>query len=111
MLGVEGYSIQQEIYGESSWFGFSLVLEGKLAGNRSQLVAELGHAGIETRPIVAGNFTKNPVIQLLDHAPIGDLPTSNIIHSDGLFIGNHAFDLAAQIGRATDILRGFSEKS
>lgn len=110
MLGVEGYSIQQEIYGESSWFGFSLVLNGKLSGKRRELVAALGSAGIETRPIVAGNFTRNPVIQLLDHAPIGDLPNSNLIHSDGLFIGNHAFDLNAQIGRATDILRDFSKR-
>jgi CDP-6-deoxy-D-xylo-4-hexulose-3-dehydrase len=111
MIGVEGYSIQREIYGESSWFGFSLILNGKLAGKRRELVEELRGAGIECRPIVAGNFTRNPVIQHLNHAPIGELPNSNVIHSEGLFIGNHAFDLVAQIGRASEILASFSTRS
>jgi CDP-6-deoxy-D-xylo-4-hexulose-3-dehydrase len=110
MIGVEGYSIQKEIYGESSWFGFSLIMHGKLTGKRRELVEKLRDAGIESRPIVAGNFTRNPVIQLLNHAPIGELPNSNAIHSQGLFIGNHAFDLVDQIGRATEILSSFSKR-
>jgi CDP-6-deoxy-D-xylo-4-hexulose-3-dehydrase len=44
--------IQTEV-GESSWFGFSFILEKTLAGRRRDVVAALTAAGIESRPIVA----------------------------------------------------------
>ena len=60
--------IQTEL-GESSWFGFSMVLTGKLSGKRQVLIELLTESGIESRPIVAGNFTRNPVISHLPHEP------------------------------------------
>ena len=56
---------QKEV-GESSWFGFSIVLTGSLAGKRSQIVQALRENDIEVRPIVAGNFTRNVVIKYMD---------------------------------------------
>ena len=97
MSGIEGFRTQKE-HGESSWFGFSLILEGKLKGLRRELIAVLTRAGIESRPIVTGNFTRNPVISHLDHAPIGALPGSDEVHDDGLFIGNHHYDLSMELG-------------
>ncbi|TFD29185.1 DegT/DnrJ/EryC1/StrS family aminotransferase [Cryobacterium lyxosi] len=84
--------IQQE-QGESSWFGFSLVLEGDLAGRRPEVVTALNAAGIECRPIVAGNFTRNPVMSLLKSIVPVDLPAADKIHEDGLFVGNHHFPI------------------
>ena len=77
--------------GESSWFGFSFVLEGSLAGRRSEVVAALGARGIESRPIVAGNFTKNPVMRYLNAVVPEALPAADKIHVDGLFVGNHHY--------------------
>ena len=82
--------IQKET-GESSWFGFSLVLEGTLAGRRSEVVAALGENGIEARPIVAGNFAKNPVLSYLDAIVPDALPNADKVDVDGLFIGNHHY--------------------
>ena len=90
MADVDGVRIQREI-GESSWFGFSLVLEGSLAGRRSDVVAALTEQSIECRPIVAGNFTKNPVMKYLDAIVPDELPAADKIHDDGLFVGNHHF--------------------
>lgn len=87
--------VQRE-YGSSSWFGFSLILEGRASGRRSNLVTTLSKHGIESRPIVAGNFTRNPVMRHLDHIDLGPLPNSDKIHNDGLFLGNHHFDLSEQ---------------
>jgi CDP-6-deoxy-D-xylo-4-hexulose-3-dehydrase len=98
---------QKEV-GESSWFGFSMVLEGKLKGRRSELVTMLNEASIESRPIVTGNFTRNPVIKHLDCAPIPSLPFADEIHDNGLFVGNHHFDLSEEIDHLANVLDEFS---
>lgn len=100
---------QREV-GESSWFGFSLVLEGKLKGHRSELITLLDNAGIESRPIVTGNFTRNPVIKHLDCAPIPSLPVADDIHDNGLFVGNHHFDLTKEIDLLAKVLQDFSRR-
>ncbi len=82
--------------GESSWFGFSMVLTGKLSGRRQALVELLTEYGIESRPIVAGNFTRNPVISHLPHTIHGDLSAADDMHDNGLFVGNHHYDLSEE---------------
>jgi len=101
--------IQKEL-GASSWFGFSLILTGSLKGKRDEFVRHLNAQGIESRPIVAGNFTRNPVIKHLDHVPIPDLPMADEIHFNGLFIGNHHYDLSEQLGHLQTSLRIFVGK-
>lgn len=46
--------------------------------------------GIEVRPIVAGNFTRNRVIDYMDYSIYGTLENANFIHDNGFFIGNHS---------------------
>jgi len=87
----------QHPIGKSSWFAFAIVLEGALAGKRQKVVEELIRAGIECRPIVAGNFVKNPVIQFFDCDICGDLPNAEKLDVDGFYIGNHHFDLTEQL--------------
>lgn len=87
---ISAVRLQKET-GESSWFGFSLVLEGPLAGRRADLVAAFAEARIESRPIVAGNFTRNPVMAHLDAIVPDELPAADKVHSDGLFVGNHHY--------------------
>ncbi|KQR38840.1 DegT/DnrJ/EryC1/StrS family aminotransferase [Microbacterium sp. Leaf159] len=88
--GISSVRLQKET-GESSWFGFSLVLEGALAGRRADLVAAFAEASIESRPIVAGNFTRNPVMAHLDAIVPDALPAADKVHEDGLFVGNHHY--------------------
>jgi CDP-6-deoxy-D-xylo-4-hexulose-3-dehydrase len=81
----------------SSHFTFGLVNLDLTRGSffRDRLVKILEERGIQTRPIVAGNFTLNPVTKFLNCSISGDLQNSNIIHHNGLMIGNHHFDLSA----------------
>lgn len=81
--------VQREI-GESSWFGFAIVLTGNLADKRSVIVEKLVAAEIECRPIVAGNFTRNQVINYMDYCIPEQLINSDEIHYSGFFIGNHS---------------------
>lgn len=105
----EDLLIQQE-FGDSSWFGFSLILTGKLSGRRSELVSHLTSRGIESRPIVAGNFTRNPVMKHLDHVKLEPLPNADKIHQDGLFVGNSQEDLSKEISILEIALREFIEQ-
>ena len=105
----EDLLIQQE-FGVSSWFGFSLILNGELSGRRSELVSHLTSRGIESRPIVAGNFTRNPVMKHLDHVKLDPLPNADKIHQDGLFVGNSQEDLSKEILILEKALREFIEQ-
>jgi CDP-4-dehydro-6-deoxyglucose reductase, E1 len=100
------YSTQIEI-GESSWFGFPIILNGILQGKRSQLVNKLSTSGIETRPIVAGNFTLNPVIQMIPNRVSGTLNNANYIHENGLFVGNHSVPNFDKIDLLICVLKEF----
>ncbi|MEY2849992.1 MAG: hypothetical protein RI885_2659 [Actinomycetota bacterium] len=90
--------------GESSWFGFSMVLEGALAGRRREVVDALHAVDVECRPVVAGNFTRNPVMKYLDAIVPDELPAADKVHVDGLFVGNHHFPIEAEIDSLADTL-------
>jgi CDP-4-dehydro-6-deoxyglucose reductase, E1 len=107
MSDVPDVRIQRET-GESSWFGFSLVLEGALAGRRAEVVRELTAASIESRPIVAGNFTRNPVMKYLNAVVPDALPAADVVHDNGLFVGNHHFPITEAIDSLRDALIGIS---
>jgi CDP-6-deoxy-D-xylo-4-hexulose-3-dehydrase len=102
----ENYRVQLE-NGNSSWFGFSIVLQNKLLGMRKEIISLLSENDIETRPIVAGNFTRNPVMKHLSYLPIPELPVANLVHDQGFFIGNHHFDVSKDILRVYSLLREF----
>jgi len=106
MQDLDGYRIQKE-NGNSSWFGFSLILEGKLKGKRAGLIPQLTRAAIDSRPIVTGNFARNPVIEHLPHLDIGPLPAADNIHDNGLFVGNHHYDLNNELDLLIETLTNF----
>jgi len=84
----------------SSWFGFGFIYDG----DRDSLVKTLTEEGIDTRPIVAGNFCKNPVIQYMNHRIVGDLPIANLIDKQGFFVGNNGSSLSSQIDHFINII-------
>lgn len=84
--------IQREI-GESSWFGFSLVIRPGSRLTRKSLIASLGSMGFECRPIVAGNFANNKVVKYFDSEVHGTLKNAEYVDQSGLFIGNHHYPI------------------
>lgn len=93
--------IQHEI-GESSWFGFSLLLRPGCGIGRQCLLEKLQGLGFECRPIVAGNFAKNEVVKYFDSEIFGTLKNANHADKNGLFVGNHHYPIA----EALDVLSG-----
>ena len=94
--------IQKEI-GQSSWFGFSMVVNEDSEISREALVSFLTKNGIEIRPIVAGNILHNPMVEYFDYSIGGNLTNADIVHKNGLFIGNHHYSLFDAIKKLEEI--------
>lgn len=90
------FRTQKEI-GKSSWFGFPIILSENASLKREELIKILENGGIETRPIVAGNFVRNPVMKYINHTVHGNLSSADYIHFNGLFIGNHSRNIRNEI--------------
>lgn len=89
--------IQQET-GNSSWFGFSLIVKENAPYKRADLVKLLSENGIECRPIVTGNFLKNKeVLEHFDYEVSGNLEAAEYLDENGLFVGNHQDDIVHNI--------------
>lgn len=97
-------SIQQET-GNSSWFGFSMILKEDAPITRKELSRKLTESNIECRPIVTGNFAKNEVVKYFNYEIHNKLTNSDYIDQHGLFVGNHQFDIREQIEYLYEVLK------
>lgn len=84
----------------SSSFGF-----GFLFKDRDLLVSKLKEKNIECRPIVAGNFIKNPVLNFLNYEIHGEMKNADIIDSDGIYVGNSHLDMSNYIDYFLDTIK------
>lgn len=101
--------VQREV-GESSWFGFSLVVNDRAPFTRSQLVQEFSRRGIESRPIVTGNFLKNEsVLRYFDYEVHEEVSAASYIDDRGLFVGNHQRSLNRELSLLADVIQQVSQ--
>jgi CDP-6-deoxy-D-xylo-4-hexulose-3-dehydrase len=98
------FRTQREV-GLSSWFGFSLIVEEDSGLSRRKVVEQLRSHAIDCRPVVAGDFTQNPVLRHLEHSIPFALHNAAHVHANGLFVGNHQIDLGSQIQHLSETLR------
>ncbi|MGZ3698296.1 MAG: DegT/DnrJ/EryC1/StrS family aminotransferase [Bdellovibrionota bacterium] len=90
------------------WFGFPALLAPGFGGPAAFL-SYLSKQGVENRPIVSGNFARQPSLKLLgiDCDP-KSLPGAERINQTGFFIGLHTEDLEpSMIRKLADILLGY----
>lgn len=98
------FKTQKEIHA-SSWFGFSLICSGKLQNMRKEVLDIFLKEGIDIRPIVGGNFTKNKVMDHMSFSIYKDLDNSDNLDKNGFFIGNHHYEMTnefASLKKALD---------
>ena len=97
-------STQKEI-GESSWFGFSIILKENAPFNRKQLIDKLTQNEIECRPIVTGNFLKNDVLKYYDYEVFKEIRNAEHLDKNGLFIGNHHYPIKDEINFVAEVIK------
>lgn len=75
---------------DPAWFGIAMLLHEKYAPQLTDYLAYLSKNGVENRPIISGNFIRQPSIAMYckDEKP-ENYPGSEAIHNRGFFIGVH----------------------
>jgi len=71
------------------FFGYAITITENAPFSRKKMTDFLESKGIETRPIMSGNFTEQPVSKLLQWEKYGELKNSRLIMRNSFFIGNH----------------------
>ena len=84
-LGIENEHLTfQKERGESSWFGFPVIVE-----DAEHFKRYLHGHGIETRPIASGNMAEQPGMKLYPHRVVGDLKMTNRVWRNCVSWGCH----------------------
>jgi CDP-6-deoxy-D-xylo-4-hexulose-3-dehydrase len=80
---------EEEAGSRHVWFGFPITVKPEAPFTREALVRFLESRQIETRPIMAGNLSEQPALQLIAHRVVGTLPNSRLVMRRSFFFGNH----------------------
>ena len=92
---------------ECSWFALPIMLTQECPFNKKELLAFLEEQGVETRPIVAGNLTRQPVCQLYPELQEPNLPGADAVHERGFYLGLHPFEATKNLDRLAETFEQF----
>ena len=70
-----------------SWFGFPITVKDNAPFTRTEIVGFLTGKKVDTRPIFAGNITKQPYFNNIDFKISGDLTNTDRIMNQSFWIG------------------------
>jgi len=77
--------IQENKFTKPSWFGIPIV--GKKTLNKEAFIKKIEKKGVETRPIISGNFLKQPAIRKYKLNSKNKMVNADYINNKGFFIG------------------------
>ena len=73
---------------EPSWFGLPMLFNKKFKYKKQSILNKLDKLGIENRPIISGNFLKQPALKKYNiKQKVKNFPNANHVHEFGLFVG------------------------
>lgn len=72
-----------------TWFSYPITVSPDAPFSKVELMNFLENSGVETRPVMTGNITRQPVINSFRHKVRGRLDNSNLIMDHSFLIGNH----------------------
>jgi CDP-6-deoxy-D-xylo-4-hexulose-3-dehydrase len=72
---------------DPSWFGFPISVKENSRFTKNELTNAIEGAKILTRQLFAGNMLKQPAFKDVNFRVVGDLPNTNFIMKNTLFIG------------------------
>lgn len=80
--------IEKKKYKNISWFGIAIKIKNKFLKKRNKILKYLKINGVETRPIISGNFANQPAAKLYKIKSF-KLNNANLIEKSSFFIGIH----------------------
>jgi len=88
------YFVIPDKYLNPSWFGLPLLLNTKYLKEKKKILKNLNNKGIETRPIISGNFLNQKAAKIYDlNIKNQKFPNADFIEKAGFFIGLHTKDI------------------
>ncbi len=78
------------------WFALPLMVHKDAPFTREDITRHLEQAGVETRPVVAGNIARHPVSEVFPAFKEREFPGADEIHTRGFYIGlSPLYDMVA----------------
>ncbi len=75
---------------EPSWFGLPLLIKKKYLNKKNKIIQNLNKKGIETRPIISGNFLNQKAAKIYNlNTKNHRFPNAEYVEKAGFFIGLH----------------------
>ena len=81
--------IEENINNKIVWFGIPIILKSTEKNYKNRVTNKLNKFGIDTRPLISGNFAKQPAIKLYKLNIKSNLKNANFIDKNSFFIGLH----------------------
>lgn len=97
---------------DPAWFGVAILLHRAYAHQLDEYLKYLQANGVENRPIISGNFLRQPSIAMYcPDARAEDFPGSEAIHTRGFFIGVHQVHIEdSQVQKLVSLMLDFNFK-
>ena len=70
-----------------SWFGLSIKINSKIKNIKRKIINKLENNGIETRPIISGNFTEQPSAKIYKLVKNHKFKNTDYVYNNSFFIG------------------------
>ena len=81
--------LNDQNHANAAWFGIPIILNSNNKKYKQKIMSNLHGKGIMTRPIISGNFAKQPSIKLYKIKINYQLPNSDLVDKKGFFLGLH----------------------
>lgn len=105
------FHFQQETpKGKSVWFGFSMIVKENAPFTTKEITTYLQKNRIESRPIIAGNMTRHPGVQMFQHRISGDLNAADTVMKNGFSFGCHQGTDLKAVKYIVDVIDNFVEE-
>ena len=97
--------LNDQNHANTAWFGIPIILNSNNKKYKQKIMSNLHKKGIMTRPIISGNFAKQPSIKLYKIKINNQLPNSDLVDKKGFFLGLHNIKISdAKLKFLTDCI-------
>jgi len=70
-----------------SWFGLSIKINSKIKNIKNKIINKLENNGVETRPIISGNFAEQPSAKIYKLVKNHKFKNTDYVYNNSFFIG------------------------
>jgi CDP-6-deoxy-D-xylo-4-hexulose-3-dehydrase len=81
-----------------SWMTLPMRVHADAPFRRDEVMTRLEAAGVETRPIIAGNLARHPAVQSIAHRTAPSMKQSDALLADAFMIGCHPVATSGALG-------------